>query len=198
MGDLKEQLLKAGLVTEEQVREAARPAKPASRRGKPGKGRAKTKGKAPREGNRSHQTPAAGVTPEEIDLARAYRLRAEEERRAREAAEQARREAERLRRANRARIAELIREHAQNDASAEQSYHFTVGDKVKQVLVTPEQLQALADGLLAITFLDGRRCLIPAAVADEIQALDPGKLVIRHTPETDGAAADDVPDDLVW
>jgi len=188
MSDLKEQLLKAGLITEAQARAASRPKPPSPRHGrKAGKGGRR----GPRPDKRSTDTSAA-----EIDLAQAYRLRAGEERREREAAEQARREAERRRKANRARIAQLIRDHLQNDAGAELNYHFTVRDKVKQVRVTPGQLAALAAGELAITFLDGQRCLIPAAVAEEIATLDPDKLVVRHAP--DAGEADGVPDDLLW
>lgn len=187
MSDLKEQLLKAGLITEAQARVANRPKPPP----RPGRKPGKADRRGPRPARPTTETSAA-----EIDLARAYRLRAGEERREREAAEQARREAERRRKANRARIAQLIRDHLQNDAGAELNYHFTVRDKVKQVRVTPEQLAALAAGELAITFLDGRRCLIPAAVAEEIAVLDPDKLVVRHTP--DAGESDGVPDDLIW
>lgn len=187
MSDLKEQLLKAGLITEAQARAASQPKPPSRHDRKTGKGDRQ----APRPGKRSTDATSA-----EIDLAQAYRLRAGEERREREAAEQARREAERRRKANRARIAQLIRDHLQNDPGAELNYHFTVRDKVKQLRVTPEQLGALAAGELAITFLDGRRCLIPAGVAEEIAALDPDKLVVRHAP--DAGEADGVPDDLLW
>jgi hypothetical protein len=187
MSDLKEQLLKAGLITDAQARAATRPKSPP----RPGKKAGKGSRRGPRPDRRTSETSAA-----DIDLAQAYRLRASEERREREAAEQARREAERRRKANRDRIAQLIRDHLQNDAGAELNYHFNVRGKIKQVRVTPEQLGALAAGELAITFLDGRRCLIPAAVAEEIAALDPAKLVVRHEP--DAGEADGVPDDLIW
>lgn len=187
MGDLKEQLLKAGLVSEEQVREAGRKPK-----GKGGRGKAKPR-KAPPK--RHREKPARSSA--EIDLAEAYRVRAREEREAREAEARARREAERRRKANRARIAELIREHAQNKDTAEHVYHFAVSGKVKQVHVTPGQLKALAAGELAITFLEGRRCLIAADIATQIEALDPDKLIVRHDPEQT-SDEDDIPDDLMW
>ena len=195
MGDIRDQLLKAGLVTEEQVRDAREPAKkrrgtaPAGKKGKPARRK---------PGKPSRPAASGGRDPGNVDLAEAYRLRAREERRAREQAERERREAERQRKANRARIAELIREHSQNDDTADQPYHFSVGDKVKQVQVTRDQLKALAGGELAITFLEGRRHLIPAAIADQIHALDPGKLVIRHERDAPDRAEDDIPDDLMW
>ncbi len=198
MGDLKEQLLKAGLVTEEQVRDADR--KPRNPGKNPGKGKPRRGTRKPGKGKPAARGPApkSPSSPEEVDLAEAYRLRAREERETREAQARARREAEKRRKANRAKIAALIREHTQNRDDAEHAYHFQVSGKVKQVYVTPDQLAALAGGELAITFLEGRRCLIPAAIAEEIRKLDPDKLVVHHAVQPDGHAEDDVPDDLMW
>jgi len=194
MGDLKEQLLKAGLVTEEQVRDADH--KPKGRgTGKAGRGRRKPGSGKPAARGPAQKGPRSA---EEVDLAEAYRLRAREERELREAEARARREADKRRKENRAKIATLIREHAQNRDDAEQSYHFQVSGKVKQVYVTNDQLAELASGELAITFLEGRRCLIPAAIAEQIQDLDPDKLVVRHAPTPGDAAEDDIPDDLMW
>lgn len=185
MGDLKDQLLKAGLVTEEQLHKASQP--PRKRR---------SKGRRPAQ--KAREPGSDRRSTEEIDLSEAYKLRAREERQAREEAARKRREEERQRKANRARIATLIREHSQNDEAADRIYNFAVSDKVKQVRVTHDQLQALAKGELAITFLEGRRHLVPAAIADQIQSLDPGKLVVRHDPDATRDEESDIPDDLMW
>ncbi|RUM93689.1 MAG: DUF2058 domain-containing protein, partial [Thiothrix sp.] len=57
---------------------------------------------------------------------------------------------------------------------------------------------------LAITFFDGKRCIIPRKVANEIAQLDPKKAVVIHSPENkvndekDDYATFEVPDDLQW
>ena len=189
---LQEQLLKAGLATEEQLRQA--------RRGKrrPPAQKAKRKGRGAPPRARGERPPRDDGAP---DLAAAWaarrKLEAEERRQAKEAAAR--------RKANRRKVRELIQSHALNDPAADLPYQFQVGATIKRLYVTAEQRRQLLAGELAITFLDGRRCLIPAAVAEHIRALDPDKIVIRHEPapepppaEDDPYAGYEVPDDLIW
>lgn len=58
-----------------------------------------------------------------------------------------------------------------------------MGNNIKYLYVTEQQQQQLADGSLAITFLEGKRCLITADIAQQLQAIDPGKLVILNNPK---------------
>jgi hypothetical protein len=51
---------------------------------------------------------------------------------------------------------------------------------VKYLYVTEQQQRELADGVLAITFLEGKRCLIPSEVAQQILAIDPDKLIVLN------------------
>jgi len=152
-------------------------------------------------------------TQDEIDLAKAYALRAETEKREREAAERARQEAARLRREQRARLEAFLAGKALNDPAAEQVRHFPYGGKIKRVHVTPEQLKALNAGELGVVQSNGRYLLVSAAVLAEAKAIfadaialevDPNAPVLEVDPEA--AAAGDgyadpryrVPDDLVW
>ncbi len=191
---LRDQLLKAGLVTEQQVKKAD------EKRTTPRKGK-KPAGKPARK--QAPQARAKKPNPE-MDLASAYAARNQQERREREAAERAKREAAARKKAIKNEIRDLVRKHQVNNPEADTPYNFLVGDKIKRVYVTPEQNTALARGELTIVFQDGKRCLIPAATAAKIHELDPERIIIRNTPEDANEQKDDpyagyeVPDDLMW
>lgn len=209
--DLREQLLKAGLVTEQQVQKAKsdkKPPKSASSKkkaaSKPHKGKpAKSR---PPQAEKNQPTPAK-AQPEksdDIDLAKAYSARAKEERRLKEEQEKAEREARQRRKENREKIRKLILENLQNDDKAEEPYNFQIGQNVKRVYVTATQKKQLAAGELGITFLEGKRCLIPEPIAREILALDAERIVfLADKDDTQGDENDpykdfQVPDDLTW
>lgn len=183
---LQEQLLKAGLATEEQLEKAQQ----ARQRPRP-KARKKPK-------SRPRPKPAArqGTAP---DLKAAWdaRQKAEQE----EAAEKARLKARR--KANRKKIRKLIANNTLNIEEAEIGYQFIIGSNIKKVYVTGAQRQQLLAGELAITFLDGKRCVITRTVADEVLQLDPGKVMVIQAREENKAedeeyAGFEVPDDLTW
>lgn len=185
---LQEQLLKAGLATEDQmIKPRKKPGKPASRpsrkpKGKPGK---PPKSRTARPSSQS-------------DLAAAYAARQRAEK---EEAEQKRR-AKAMKKANRAKIRQMTLEHCKNIAEAEIPFQFMVGSNIKKVYVTAEQRNQLLAGELQITFQDGRRCLIPTETATRIHELDPGKLIINpatvEDQHDDDYADFKVPDDLDW
>lgn len=141
---------------------------------------------------------------EDIDLAKAYAIRAQREKDERIAAEQARQEEARKRREARAKLAELVKGQALNDPNAEIARHFPYGGKIKRVYVNETQLKALNAGELGVLQMDGRYLLVTTqllAQAEEIFApavalkVDP-----NATPEEDPYADPkyQVPDDLVW
>jgi uncharacterized protein YaiL (DUF2058 family) len=172
---LQEQLLKAGLAREEQLQSREK------------------KSKVKRKPKPAHQ--ASRPAP---DLAAAYAAR----QRAEQAEKQEQERLAALKKANRQAVEKLIRDHLQNDETAEEKYQFLAGDNVKHLYVTPAQRQALINGELAITFLAGKRCLIPAEIAHRIQELQPDKLIVLHDEDrdqTEDEYADfSVPDDLIW
>ena len=109
------------------------------------------------------------------------------------------------------RIRELLDRHAVNDRNAGIAFNFTREDVVRRVYVTDEQRRKLAAGELAIVGFRRRHHLVPAKVADEIQALRPIVFVHRapgaggDAPAGDAVSAEDdpyrdfpVPDDLHW
>ncbi len=140
----------------------------------------------------------------DIDLAKAYAIRAQREKDERIAAERAKQEAARERREARARLGQLLQGKALNDPAADIARHFEYGGKIKRIHVNAAQLRALNAGELGVVQLDGRYLLVDAATLDMAAATFPPSVALRVDP--DAPAADDpyadpkyqVPDDLVW
>lgn len=172
---LRDQLLKAGLVTKEQAEQANQ--KKPSHIGKAGFTKQKPKA-APRQVRKTH-TP----TREPSDLEQFYRERDQLERTERQAQERLARERAARKKEIREKVRALLEGKLQNRKDAEIRYNFVVGNNIKYLYVTEQQQQQLADGSLAITFLEGKRCLITADIAQQLQAIDPGKLVILNNPK---------------
>jgi len=148
--------------------------------------------------------PRKPRTQEEIDLGKAYALRAQKEKQERIAAEAARQEEARQRREARARLAEFLKDKSLNDKDADIARHFPYGGKIKRVYVNAEQLRALNAGELGVVQLDGRYVLVTRPVLDEAEAIFAQAVALRVDPNA--PAGDDpysdpqyqVPDDLVW
>ena len=148
--------------------------------------------------------PSQSRTREEIDLARAYAIRAQKEKDERIEAERLKQEQARERREAKAKLAELLKDQALNDPAAEIARHFDYGGKIKRIHVTPAQLKALNAGELGVVQLDGRYLLVTAALLEQAVAIFPPAIALKVDPTA--PAADDpyadpqyqVPDDLVW
>ena len=184
---LRDQLLKSGLV--QKLKAEAGPAPPR----KPD-GRRKAAKPSPARPDRA--TPATHNPLHEHDLARAYALRARQEK---EERERAQREAERVAREKKEckqKLAALLDGKAQNSKDAELPRHFPHGSKIRRVYCTADQLARLNRGELAIVQLAGRYLLVGCDIALQAQAIQPEALVLLCDP--DAPADDDVPADLVW
>jgi uncharacterized protein YaiL (DUF2058 family) len=141
---------------------------------------------------------------EDIDLAKAYAIRAQKEKDERIAAEAARQEEARLRREARARLGEFLKDKALNDKDADIARHFPYGGKIKRIYVNAEQLRALNAGELGVLQLDGRYVLVDAGVLAEAEAIFAPSVALKVDPNAvpgDDPYSDpqyQVPDDLVW
>ncbi len=141
---------------------------------------------------------------EDIDLAKAYAIRAQREKDERIEAERRKQEAARERREARARLATLLEGKALNVPEADIARHFDYGGKIKRVHVTAEQLRALNAGELGVVQQDGRYLLVTAAVLAEAEATFAPAVALKVDPaapaDTDPYADPQyqVPDDLVW
>lgn len=175
---LSDQLLKAGLVTQEQVNKAVEDkkkprAKPSTSRNKPNK--------AKRTHPNQKQNTQAKPSPDKAksdDLEKYYDALHAVERKEKEEENRKKREAAARKKRTRKQIRELIEGNTLNQEGAEERYNFVVGSTIKYVYVTAEQQKQLANGELAITFIDGRRCLIKTEIGQQIIELDPDKVVV--------------------
>jgi len=172
MSSLSDQLLKAGLVTEEQVKKAAE--KPKTQKPK-GKSKHKPHNKTPNK-KRPHSKN------EPSDLANFYKQRATIEKTEKREAEKKKQEAARLKKETNEKINKLLTENLVNEDAADIRYNFVVGTTIKYLFVTEKQQQKLADGELAISFLGGKRALIPVNIAKQILKLNPNKIVVISDP----------------
>jgi len=155
----------------------------------------------------SRPSPQQASSPrsrEDIDLAKAYAIRAQREKDERIEAERLKQEEARLRREAKAKLTEFLQGKGLNDATAEIAHHFPYGGKIKRVHVTEAQLKALNAGELGVVQDGGRYLLVDAATLAEAEAIFPAAVALKVDPNA--PAADDpyadprfqVPDDLVW
>ena len=172
---LQEQLLKAGLVTEEQARGTRQTRRKNRKQGKP-----------------------------RDDGARLAAAKQREEQVERDRALNAKREAERKNKELREQIRDLVLEASLNQESADVPYNVLHGSKVRRIHVTQEQRAALVAGTLAVATARGRHHVIPVELAERIAAMMPDYFVHRAQVPKDEPADDDpyaaykVPDDLTW
>ncbi|MDB6162986.1 MAG: nucleoprotein/polynucleotide-associated enzyme [Xanthomonadaceae bacterium] len=141
---------------------------------------------------------------EDIDLAKAYAIRAQREKDERIEAERLKQEQARVRREAKARVGELLKDRGLNDPAADIARHFNYGGKIKRVYVNAEQLKALNAGELGVAQLDGRYLLIDADLLEKAEAIFPHCIALKvdpTAPSSDDPYADpqyQVPDDIVW
>ncbi|HEX6834325.1 MAG TPA: DUF2058 family protein [Rudaea sp.] len=189
---LRDQLLKSGLVKQLKAQE-----KPA--RDKPRHAPQQHHHKKPAPPSKPQPQPQPQSRPQvptEPDLARAYALRARQEK---EERDRAQREAERQAREKKerkARLTALLDGKARNAADADVPRHFPHGNKIRRVYVTADQLKQVNRGELAVVQLAGRYLIVERDVALQAQAIQEECLVLLCDPNA--PAEDDVPADLIW
>lgn len=184
-----------------QARRPDNQGKPPQRKPHAGQGKPRPSSQSVRPPPQHASTPRSR---EDIDLAKAYAIRAQREKDERIEAERLKQEEARLRREAKAKLAELLAGKALNDPAAEIARHFDYGGKIKRIHVNAEQLKALNAGELGVVQLDGRYLLVTAEVLALAEATFAQAIALKVDPTA--SAADDpyadplyqVPDDLVW
>ncbi|RMH94924.1 DUF2058 family protein [Lysobacter pythonis] len=140
----------------------------------------------------------------EMDLAKAYAIRAQKEKEERIEAERQKQEAARLRREARAKLAELLVGKALNAEEAEIARHFEYGGKIKRIYVTGEQLKALNAGELGVVQHNGRYLLVDAETLAAAGSVFADAVALKVDPDAPveadpyGDPKYRIPDDLVW
>jgi uncharacterized protein YaiL (DUF2058 family) len=164
------------------------------------------KGGKPAHAGKPKPPPHKPRQREDIDLAKAYAIRAQKEKDERIESERLKQEEARRRREARAKLAQLLQGKALNAGIDEADHvrHFEYGGKIKRVHVTAAQLKALNAGELGVVQVDGRYLLVDAATLAQAEAVFAPAVALKVDP--DAPVAEDpysdpkyqVPDDLAW
>ncbi|UZR29650.1 DUF2058 domain-containing protein [Methylococcus mesophilus] len=175
---LQEQLRKAGLVNDKQLKKAQKDQRKERQRASENKGAAPEAEKA--------------------------RLQAQAEKAARDRELNLQKKEAEERKALAAQIRQLVEANRQ-PAEGEVAFNFADGGAVKRLYVNEALRKRIAQGQIAIVKLDGKYELVPAEVAERIAARDASCVVLKNAPERTGEetkddpyAAYQVPDDLIW
>lgn len=158
----------------------------------------------PQQSTAERRGPKPVRTREDIDLAKAYAIRAQREKDERIEAERLKQEEARLRREAKAKLEELLKDKGLNHADADIARHFPYGGKIKCIYVTADQLKALNAGELGVLQLNGRYLLVTAELLAEAESVFAPSVALKvdpNAPASDDPYADpqyQVPDDLVW
>jgi uncharacterized protein len=178
---LRDQLLKAGLVTEQQVQRAERAQRQEQFR-------------APRGDKRKPPAPSPAQIAAQKAAAEKLARDAEANRKKQEKLE---------RRARYAEIKQLVAAHQVARVESEDFYNFQDGGQIRRIEVTPDLRAQLVGGQLAIVRCEGRYAFVPAEVGEQVGARLPKALLHLNRPGAKPAEDDPykdfaVPDDLMW
>ncbi|MEO7065411.1 MAG: DUF2058 family protein [Rhodanobacter sp.] len=188
---LRDQLLKSGIVKTVQPSQPSR-----AREGK----RAPSRANSMRETNkpRPSSSRASSASNGEMDLAKAYAIRARTDAQERKQAEQAAAEQARLRRERKAKIRTLLEGNTLNKNDVDHVRHFEYGGKIRRLHVDAEQLRALNAGELGVVQQGGRYSLVTRELAEQVREVDAHLLALLVDPSATAIGDDGVPDDLMW
>lgn len=185
---LRDQLLKSGIV------KTVQPSRSHEEK------RAPSRAASARESSKFRpRSPRTSPTSNgEMDLAKAYSIRARADAQERKQAEQAAAEQARLRHERKATIRKLLEGKALNKDDVEHVRHFEYGGKIRRLHVDAEQLRALNAGELGVIQQSGRYFLVTREIAEKVRDIDPRPLALLVDPSMTAVGDDGVPDDLVW
>lgn len=175
---LRDQLMKAGLVSEKQAKQAGKQKQKQQRLEKKGQ-----------------------VEVDDAIKQAALQAQAEKAARDQELNEQQKEKAEQKARA--AQIKQLIETSRLPKLQSDDYYNFVDEKKIKRIAVNAMLRDKLSRGSLAIVRHGGGYEMIPREAALRIQERDPRRVILLNTP-TEAPDADDpyaayqVPDDLMW
>ena len=175
----QEQLLKAGIVSKQQVQQAQQDKK-----------------KKRKQQNNKKQAALDPVRQQ------AKQAAAEKARRDRELNQKKQEQAKK--KAISTEIDQLITSNRiERDDSCELAYNFEHQKKVKRIYINEDMKQQIINGKLGIARIEGRYELVPRAIAEKIQKRNEMRIVLfskeeQITDENDPYAKYKIPDDLVW
>ena len=187
-GSLKDQLLKAGLVSADRARKLER--------------QVRAEQNAARKGNSKPAEPSAAAAARE----RAEKLKREKAERDRALARAGNDKA--AAKALRAEIKQIILQNDQRVKTQNEedvAYNFVHGKRVKRIYVPAAQREQISSGNLIIVNNDGLYHLLSREAAEKVRARDPKRIIVDNRETKPEPGSDDeyyaqfkVPDDLDW
>lgn len=178
MVSLQEQLLKAGLVDKNKVKQA-------------NQDKSKQKKVERRTGTQS------------VDEARVAALEAQRKHAERARELNAQRDAAATQKAIAAQITQMVQQNRQSKGAGDIAYNFTHDSKIERIYVSAAVQAHLMAGRLVIVRQGGATELVPRVIADKIAERD-ASIVVRVNKTSTEVDADDpyaafqIPDDLMW
>ena len=175
----QEQLLKAGVVSKQQVQKANTD---------------KNKKKKQQRNQKDKVVDEAAIKAKQIADAKTQRDRELNQRK----------QAQAKAKALSAEINQLILDNLiKRDEKCEIVYNFEHDKKVKRIYVNEEMKQQIIKGKLGLARIEGRYELVPALVAEKIKQRNERRVVIfanvvEEKDESDPYADFEIPDDLTW
>lgn len=171
---LRDQLLKAGLVSEKQVKQAERQARKPPQRAKP----------APADAQKQAAAERAAKAARDRELNRRQAAKAEAK-------------------ARQAQVRQLIEQHRLPSPADGEPFYFQDDRLVRRVYVDGAQREKLIRGELAIARYGTGFALLPPAAAERVRERDPNAIIDLpangpESKEDDYYAGFEVPDDLMW
>jgi hypothetical protein len=170
----QDQLLKAGLVNKQQVKQA-----------------------------RTQQKKKARQQTDEVDEIKQQAELARQEKVERDRALNRKKQEEEQQRQIAAQIRQLIDMNRLDISKGEVAYHFEDDKVVKRILVTDQIQKKIVHGSLAIVRRDEHYAVVPRPVAEKILLRDAQSVVVcndkeQEVDEDDPYADYQIPDDLMW
>ena len=175
---LRDQLIQAGLVSEKQVKQAARQ-------------------------HHQQKREQIGKPAPAVDAQKLAAQQAAEQKRAQDLARNRQQQEKIEQRARRAQVKQLVEQNRLPKLACEESYNFVAGKKIKRIPADAARRDQLGRGVLAIVNCDGNYEVVPAAIAERIRERDPHAVIplnaaTQTSDENDPYKAFVVPDDLIW
>ncbi|HEV2700435.1 MAG TPA: DUF2058 domain-containing protein [Steroidobacteraceae bacterium] len=180
---LRDQLLQAGLVSEQQVKDAERQAQRKQYQGQKQQPRAQRNGPSPQEIAAKKQAEAKAARDQELN------------RKQQEKAQ---------RKALYAQIRELVSQNRIARPDVEETYNFIDGGKVRRIRADAALRERVARGEVMLVRCEGRYELVPPDIAEKIRERDPRAVVAPGQSAATAQVVDEaykdfvVPDDLMW
>ena len=180
---LRDQLLQAGLVNEEQVKNAERQAQRKQYQGQKQQPRAQRNGPSPQEIAAKKQAEAKAVRDQELNRKQLEKAQ---------------------RKALYAQIRELVTQNRIARPDVEETYNFIDGGKVRRIRADAALRERITRGEVMLVRCEGRYELVPPAIAEKIRERDARAVVAQSETASSAAVVDEaykdfvVPDDLMW